>query len=85
MSRASYEIVRDDERELRIRDLDGAVSVTNDAEAVVEELAAHLGERILHYYDTMGYLDRLLVKAGKFAGFAPAEKEKGRPLGVGLL
>lgn len=48
------------------------MSVTNDAEAVVEDLAAKgllpPGRR-LFYYDSDGQLDELLVKDGRFAGF----------------
>lgn len=50
------------------------MSVTNDAEAVVESLIKKgelkTGQR-LFYYDTENRLDELLVKGGKFAGFAP--------------
>jgi hypothetical protein len=47
-------------------------TVTNDAEYVVEQLAARLGDRLLLYFDSEGDLDQLVVRNGKFAGFAPA-------------
>jgi len=46
--------------------------VTNDTEAVVQELAPRLRGRRLEYFDSDGRLDQLLVTDGKFAGFAPA-------------
>lgn len=55
-----------------IRDLgpwDRHKTVTNDAEAVVEQLASMLGDRRLFYYDSLGTLDELAVVDGKFAGF----------------
>ena len=62
---------------LVIRDLgpwDRHMTVTNDAENVVAELVSEgllpLG-RLLHYYDSDGQLDQLLVKDGRFVGFAP--------------
>lgn len=77
--RAAYRVERDDlemKKPLVIRDVgpwDQHLSVTNDAEYVVEDLvkAGRLPEgRELHYYDSEGVLDRLVVKNGKFAGFA---------------
>jgi hypothetical protein len=57
-----------------IRDLIGPVSVTNDAENVVAMLlrrgTLRPGQRLL-YFDTDGNLDELLVRDGRFAGFAP--------------
>ncbi len=78
MNRARYQIVEDlPGKPLLIRDLgpwDSHPSVTNDAEAVVAELAASgkLPEgRRLYYYDSDGELDELLHKDGQFLGFAP--------------
>lgn len=77
MSRANYEVVKDAPDRLIIRDVgpwDKYMSVTNDVENVVEELAGQgrlpIGRRLL-YYDSDGQLDELLVKDGKFAGFRP--------------
>lgn len=69
---------------LVIRDIgpwDRYMTITNDAEHVVEELVSKgvlpAGRRLL-YYDSEGELDELLVKDGKFAGFAPGPKERGK-------
>lgn len=70
--RSRYQIVQDTPDLLLIQD--DAVSVTNDAEAVVEELALRLNGRRLEYYDSAGHRDQLLVVNGKFAGFAPAQR-----------
>ena len=73
--RSSYQIVQDSPGVLVIEDIGHDVmSVTNDAEAVVEELASRLGDRRLEYYDSQGVRDQLLVVDGKFAGFAPAKR-----------
>lgn len=78
MRRASYVIVKDKPDEpLVIRDVgpwEICPTVTNAAEEVVVELVrtGHLTEgRRLLYYDSENVLDELLVKDGKFAGFAP--------------
>ncbi len=75
MARACYEIVADDVNVLLIRDVgpwNRHPTVTNDAEAVVTELAPCLGGRRLEYIDSEGRRDQLLVERGAFAGFAPA-------------
>ena len=57
---------------LVIRDQGIGMTVTNDAEAVVEYLAggtALTPGRKLYYYDTEGELAELKVEDGKFAGF----------------
>jgi hypothetical protein len=72
--RAKFAIVVDTQEVLCIQDIGsamGCMSVTNDAEAVVEKLASRLRGRRLEYYDSEGCRDQLLVKDGKFAGFAP--------------
>ncbi len=49
-------------------------SITNDAEAVIAELAASghdLGRKRVLYRDTMGYWDELVVKDGQFSRFGP--------------
>lgn len=74
MKRAQYEVVRDMPDHMTIRDLgpwDQFPTVTNDAENVVLDLADLLGNRRLLYIDSEGKLDELLVKDGRFAGFAP--------------
>lgn len=73
--RANYEIVEDTPEVLCLEDMgpwDKFLTVTNDADHVVEELLPVLGNRRLEYYDSDGQRDQLLVKDGKFAGFAPA-------------
>ena len=53
----------------------GGMSVTNDAEAVVEELnkRVDLKNKIIQYIDSTGRIDRLLHKNGVFEkfGFGP--------------
>ena len=82
MSAARFEVIRDDllmANPLVIRDVgpwDQHLSVTNDAERVVEELVQR-GKlppgRRLFYYDSEGQLDEIVVRAGRFAGFRPVE------------
>lgn len=81
MSRhAIYEVV--EASPLTIRDVGPwgtRMSVTNDAEHVVEELwqngAIQRGGGRLFYYDTEGTLDEILVSPdGRFAGFAPGPR-----------
>lgn len=50
----------------------GMLTVTNDAEAVVETLVqdGSLGSRRLRYVDSDGRTSELLVKRGRFAGFS---------------
>jgi len=47
------------------------MSVTNDAEGVVDYIAYHfdLSQRRLFYIDTDGVIDELLVHNSAFAGF----------------
>lgn len=55
----------------------GNRSVTNDADNVVADLVAAgrlPSDRRLFYYDSEGQLDELLVKDGRFAGFAPGPR-----------
>lgn len=58
-----------------IRDMgpwDEHLTVTNDAEYVVEKLVEQgLDDRRLIYFDSEGEPGELLVENGKFAGFAP--------------
>jgi len=76
--KANYRIVENLEGEdLIIKDVgpwDRFPTVTNDAEAVVIELAGNgfLPEgRGLKYYDSEGEFDEIVVKNGKFVGFRP--------------
>lgn len=86
MRKARFTIVEDDflgEHPLIIRDVgpwDKHPTVTSDVEGVVERLVAQgrLPEgRRLFYYDSEDFLDEILVKDGKFAGFAPGPNRRG--------
>lgn len=73
--RANYQFIEDGETQLVIADIgprDVHPTVTNDAEHVVEELAPQLKGRCLFYYDSDNRCDEIVIKDGKFAGFAPA-------------
>jgi len=78
MRHARYAIVEDDflqKDPLVIRDIgpwDQHPSVTNDAEAVVQDLKLRLPPgRRLFYYDSEGQRDEIVIEDGCFAGFAP--------------
>ena len=78
MTRCRYTVVRDMPYEIIIDDdNDGAMSVTNDAEAVVAELTERGrlrdGKR-LFYYDSDRNLDELCHSGGRFTGFAPGPR-----------
>lgn len=53
---------------------DGAMSVTNDAEAVVSEVVQRFGDYPIKYCDTDGRWDWLVHFAGVFMRFAPGDK-----------
>lgn len=74
--RAAFAIADTSENDIVIVDLDGHVSVTNDAEAVVAFLhnilpQGGLDQRRLFYRDTQGQFDEITVKNGAFDGFSP--------------
>lgn len=48
-----------------------AMSVTNDAEAVVKKVVELHGDHRVIYRDTDGRWDELLHQNGRFTGFAP--------------
>lgn len=76
MNKPRYEIVEETDVCVVIRDMgpwDRHHTVTNGAEDVVAELASRVGGRRLEYYDSEGRRDQLLIRDGKFAGFACAE------------
>lgn len=73
--RATYQVVTITGTLVTIKDLDGRVSVTNDAEAVVAEVLQDYPGRKIHYYDTDGNLDELCHDGTKFTGFAPVQTE----------
>lgn len=77
MREPSFEILEDCNEYLLIRDVgphDEHPTVTNAAERVVEMLGLMLrpGQR-LEYVDSGGELAQILVRDGKFAGFAVSE------------
>lgn len=71
--RASYTITHTDEHQVIIRDDGVGMSVTNDAENVVEDMIRNGtlqdGQR-LYYRDTEGQVDQLEHKNGVFTGFS---------------
>ncbi len=79
---ASYEIVTYNRGAMLIRDLgpwSKFQSVTNAAEEVVAELVKRCESlktplTKLEYIDSEGNRDEILIKDGKFAGFAPGSK-----------
>lgn len=50
---------------------DGAMSVTNDAEAVCLQVYADLGDVRIIYRDSAGNWDELVHADGRFVGFNP--------------
>jgi len=75
--KANYLIIEDTEDYLLIQDVGPwniYLTITNAAEYVAAELASQLGDRRLEYIDSDGQRDQLLVKDGKFAGYAPVIK-----------
>lgn len=84
--RAQYKLVSVTDDLVLIEDLNGPVSITNDAEAVVQEVIEWVGGFTedgrpyrIHYIDTMGNTDELLHDRGKFTGFAPVQKTGRNP------
>ena len=70
----NYKIIEETTECVVIQDLgpwDRHMTVTNGAEGVVAELAHLLRGRRLEYLDSEGERDQILVKDGRFAGFAP--------------
>ena len=74
--KAQYRIIGHDwirnECSVLIEDLNGPMSVTNDAEAVVQDilLRGYLRSRIL-YRDSAGQWGELIHNGQKFTGFGP--------------
>ena len=76
--RASFGLVSITNTAVTLRDLGPwhtHLTITNDAENVVAKLEKYniLEGRQLFYYDAEGQLTELVVRNGKFAGFAPAK------------
>ena len=80
MRKANYMITDQTNEAVTIMDLgpwDKHPTITNSAEGIVAELVGHLRGRRLFYYDSDNRLDEILIKDGKFAGFAPVEPTGG--------
>ena len=74
--RAHYAIHVETADTIWIVDLDdGAMSVTNDAEAVVEQVVKDFGDKRVIYRDSEGQWDELLHHHGRFIDFAPGRGE----------
>jgi len=76
---ANFCIVSELEDRIVLEDLgpwDRHLTITNDAENVVEKLVSKLNGRRLLYYDSEGELTELIIKDGKFSTFAPGEEVK---------
>jgi hypothetical protein len=72
MQHAQFRVIRETREQVVIEDVgpwNEHPTVTNDAEWVVEQLAATLRGRTLLYFDSAGDLDELVVEHGRFAGF----------------
>jgi hypothetical protein len=81
-ARAIYEVISASDTLIVIEDLNGKVSVTNDAEAVVSDLIQWKGgfskegkPKEIHYYDSVGKLSQLCTDGKKFTGFVAVQKE----------
>jgi hypothetical protein len=75
---ANYRVVKGTEAYLLLEDLGPwhkYATITNAAEEVVAAMLPQLGNRRLLYYDSEGELTELLIKAERFAGFAPGKLE----------
>jgi len=71
MARARYDVVSITPEIVTVQDENGPVSVTNDAETVVREVAEQYPGKRIWYFDSDGNLDELLHDNGVFKGFAP--------------
>lgn len=69
--RSVFQVDHITEDMVHLRDLDVGMSVTNDAENVVEYLYNRFGNRRFVYRDTMGRWDELVHSNGHFTGFRP--------------
>jgi hypothetical protein len=76
MRAANFRVVRSTMEYMLIEDMgpwDQHPTVTNDAENVIRRLLPGLHGRSIYYLDSEGSLGELVVCAGRFAGFAPAD------------
>ena len=71
--RSNYSVVKSDAEKIILRDIgpwDQYLTITNDAENVIEDLSPVLHGRRVLYYDSEGELTELRHKDGVFTGFA---------------
>ena len=75
---AAYDIVELAHDAVTIRDTCKplALSVTNDAEWIVAQVAAAYPGRLIFYLDSTNTLDQLLHEDGRFTGFGLAPERK---------
>lgn len=76
--KARYKIIEETDDYILIKDLcpwDQYMTVTNDAEEVVAEIAPILNGRRLEYIDSEGRRDQLIVSNGRFIGYGPSIRE----------
>jgi hypothetical protein len=77
MFESKFEVMEETADYIYIRDIGGNCrSVTNDAEKVIEKLAAEydMGNRRAFYMDTEGQIDELLHRGSRFIGFKPGHE-----------
>lgn len=73
--RSKFNVLRQNDESVTLEDCDdGAMSVTNDAENVVEAMVPLLNGRRLFYIDSMGDLGELCISNGIFAGFGMGDE-----------
>lgn len=78
ISAVNFRVVRQNDEMVLLKDVgpwDRYMTITNGAEEVVASVARWLGCRRLEYIDSDGKRNQILVRDGKFAGFAPVKQE----------
>ena len=76
MREANYKVIESTDERIVLLDIgpwDRYMTITNAAESVVADLG-DIGSRRVFYYDSDSELTELLVKNGRFAGFAPVDQ-----------
>lgn len=77
MNHADWNVTNVTDNQVHIVDIDiGNKSVTNDAENVCEKLYKQYGNLRFTYLDTIGNVDELIHKKGKFIKFKPCKFDK---------
>lgn len=67
--RASFEVIRVTDSAVYLEDMDGPVSITNDAEAVSQYVFEKHGDVRIFYIDTQKARDELVHTKGRFNTF----------------